>query len=135
MTKKTIKMLLAPLSLIVLATTLQSAAQKDEVMVKENGGYVINTTELSKDIQGYAGTTPVKIYIRKNKVEKVEFLKNEETPKYFARVKKAMQTKWDGMKVKDAAALKVDGVTGATFSSDAVIKNVQIGLDFYQKNK
>lgn len=128
-------MLLAPLSLIVLAATLQSAAQKDEVMVKENGVYVVNTTELSKDIQGYAGTTPVKIYIKKNKVEKVEFLKNEETPKYFARVKKAMQTKWDGMKVKDAATQKVDGVTGATFSSDAVIKNVQIGLDYYQKNK
>lgn len=128
-------MLLAPLSLIVLAATLQSAAQKDEVMVKENGVYVVNTTELSKDIQGYAGTTPVKIYIKKNKVEKVEFLKNEETPKYFARVKKAMQTKWDGMKVKDAATQKVDGVTGATFSSNAVIKNMQIGLDYYQKNK
>lgn len=128
-------MLLAPLSLIVFAATLQSAAQKDEVMVKENGVYVVNTTELSKDIQGYAGTTPVKIYIKKNKVEKVEFLKNEETPKYFARVKKAMQTKWDGMKVKDAATQKVDGVTGATFSSNAVIKNMQIGLDYYQKNK
>jgi electron transport complex protein RnfG len=31
--------------------------------------------------------------------------------------------------------MKVDGVTGATFSSDAVIKNVQLGLEYYQKNK
>ena len=124
------------LALIVLAATLQSATQKDdEVMVKENGGYVVNTTTLGKDVQGYAGTTPVKVYIKKNKVEKVEFLKNQETPKYFARVKKAMLNKWDGQKVKDAATLKVDGVTGATFSSDAVIKNVQLGLEYYQKNK
>ena len=136
MTKKMKKMFFGPLALVVLAATLQSAAQKDdEVMTKENGGYVVNTTALSKDVQGYASTTPVKIYIKKNKVEKVEFLKNQETPKYFARVKKAMQTKWDGLKVKDAAAQKVDGVTGATLSSDAVVKNVQLGLEYYQKSK
>lgn len=130
------KMIFAALALVMLAATLQSAAQKDdEVMTKENGGYVVNTTTLGKDVQGYAGTTPVKVYIKKNKVEKVEFLKNQETPKYFARVKKAMQGKWDGLKVKDAAKLKVDGVTGATFSSDAVSKNVQIALDYYQKHK
>ena len=130
------KMILAALALVMLAATLQSAAQKgDEVMTKENGTYVVNTTTLGKDVQGYAGTTPVKVYIKKNKVEKVEFLKNQETPKYFARVKKAMQGKWDGLKVKDAAKLKVDGVTGATFSSDAVSKNVQIALDYYQKHK
>lgn len=136
MTKKMKKMIFGPVALVVLAATLQSAAQKDdEVMTKENGGYVVNTTTLGKDIQGYASTTPVKVYIKKNKVEKVEFLKNQETPKYFARVKKAMQTKWDGLKVKDAAALKVDAVTGATLSSDAVIKNVQLGLEYYQKSK
>jgi electron transport complex protein RnfG len=130
------KMFLGSLALIVLAATLQSAAQKDdEVMTKENGVYVVNTTTLGKDVQGYAGTTPVKVYIKKNKVEKVEFLKNQETPKYFTRVKKALQGKWDGLKVKDAAALKVDGVTGATFSTDAVVKNVQLGLEYYQKNK
>ena len=129
-------MIFAALALVMLAATLQGAAQKgDEVMTKENGGYVVNTTTLGKDVQGYAGTTPVKVYIKKNKVEKVEFLKNQETPKYFARVKKAMQGKWDGLKVKDAAKLKVDGVTGATFSSDAVSKNVQIALDYYQKHK
>jgi len=31
--------------------------------------------------------------------------------------------------------MKVDGVTGATFSSDAVIENVRLGLDYYQKHK
>lgn len=130
------KMFLGSLALIVLAATLQSAAQKDdEVMTKENGVYVVNTTTLGKDVQGYAGTTPVKVYIKKDKVEKVEFLKNLETPKYFTRVKKALETKWDGLKVKEAASQKVDGVTGATLSSDAVIKNVQLGLEYYQKNK
>lgn len=130
------RIILGSLALLVLAATMQSAAQKgDEVMTKEDGTYVVNTTTLGKGVTGYVGTTPVKIYIKKNKVEKVEFLKNQETPKYFAKVKKALLNKWDGLKVKDAAKQKVDGVTGATFSSDAVIKNVQLGLEYYQQHK
>lgn len=129
-------MMIGSLVLIALAATLQSAApQGDEVMTKENGTYIVNTTTLGKDVQGYVSTTPVKIYINKNKVEKVEFLKNQETPKYMAKVKKALLNAWDGLKVKDAATKKVDGVTGATFSSEAIKKNVQLGLEYYQKNK
>lgn len=130
------KSIFGALALLALTVTLVSAGQKDdEIMTKENGMYVVNTTTLGKDVQGYVSTTPVKVYIKKNKVEKVEFLKNQETPKYMARVKKALLNKWDGLKVKDAAEQKVDGVTGATFSSDAIIKNVQLALEYYQKHK
>lgn len=130
------KSIFGALALLALTVTLVSAGQKgDEIMTKEDGVYVVNTTTLGKDVQGYVSTTPVKVYIKKNKVEKVEFLKNQETPKYMARVKKAMLNKWDGLKVKDAAEQKVDGVTGATFSSDAIIKNVQLALEYYQKHK
>ena len=130
------KKLLGLIALMALATTIEGAApQSDEVMAKVNGVYVVNTTTLGKDIQGYVGTTPVKVYIKKNKVEKVEFLKNQESPKYIARVKKALLNKWDGLKVKEAAKQQVDGVTGATFTSDAIIKNVQLALDYYQQHK
>ena len=130
------KSIFGALALLALTVTLISAGQKgDEIMTKEDGMYVVNTTTLGKDVQGYVSTTPVKVYIKKNKVEKVEFLKNQETPKYMARVKKALINKWDGQKVEDAAKLKVDGVTGATFSSDAIIKNVQLALEYYQAHK
>ena len=124
------------LTFVALALMLQGASVKDdEVMVKEAGGYVVNTTTLGKDVIGYADVIPVKVYIKKNKVEKIEFLKNKETPKYFARVKKALLNKWDGLKTKDAAKLQVDGVTGATLSSDAVVKNVRLGIEYYQTHK
>jgi len=124
------------LTFVALALMLQGASVKDdEVMVKEAGGYVVNTTTLGKDVIGYADVIPVKVYIKKNKVEKIEFLKNKETPKYFSRVKKALLNKWDGLKTKDAAKLQVDGVTGATLSSDAVIKNVRLGIEYYQTHK
>ena len=96
---------------------------------------VVNTTELSKSVEGYNGPTPLKIYIKKNKVERIEFLKSQETPKYYAKVKKALADKWNGLKVKEAQSQQVDAVTGATFSSEAVIKNVQLGLDYYQSHK
>ena len=119
---------------IILAATLTSSRQAEKVITKEDGMTVVNTTELSKDVIGYADATPLKIYIQKNKVVKIEALKNMETPKYFVKVKKALLEQWNGQKVADAQKLKVDAVTGATMSSDAVIKNVQLGLEYYQKN-
>ena len=122
-------------SIVAAALMLQSWMAGDQTMTKENGVTVINTTTLGKDVQGYLGTTPLMIYIEKNKVVKIEALKNQETPKYFLKVKKALLEKWNGMKVKDAQKLKVDAVTGATYSSNAVIDNVKLGLDYYQNHK
>lgn len=122
-------------SILGLALCIQSAGLKDDTITKEDGTYIINTTELGKNIEGYNGPTPLKIYIKKNKVVKIEALKNQETPKYYARVKKALFEKWNNLKVSDAQKLQVDGVTGATYTSEAVIKNVQAGLDYYKKHK
>lgn len=123
--------------LVAAALVLMSAGKKDSngVITKENGLSVVNTTTICKNIEGYNGPVPLKIYIKKNKVEKIELLKNTETPKYVAMVKKAILNAWDGLTVKDAAKKQVDGVTGATFTSEALIQNVQKGLDYYQKNK
>ena len=134
--KKTVIACMSGVMLLMMSVVLMNAAPKDdEVMTKQDGMYVVNTTTLGKDVIGYVSPTPLKIYIKKNKVVKIEFLKNQETPKYFARVKKAMLNKWDGLKVADAEKLQVDGVTGATFSSDAVKKNVELGLQYYKKHK
>jgi electron transport complex protein RnfG len=114
---------------------IQSFIANDDTMTKENGVYIINTTELGKNIEGYNGPTPLKVYINKNKVEKIEFLKSMESPKYYAKVKKALIDKWNNLKVNDAKKLQVDAVTGATYSSEAVIKNVQLALDYYQNHK
>lgn len=107
----------------------------DGTMTKENGAIVINTTELGKNVEGYQGPTPLKVYIKNNKVEKIEFLQSPESPKYYDRVKKFLQSKWDGLKVKEAREKQVDVVTGATYSSEAVIENVRLALDYYQSHK
>lgn len=119
-----------------VSLALMSATTQDHtVMTQEKGVYVVNTTTLAADVEGYVGATPLKIYIKKNKVLRIEALKNQETPKYFLKVKKHLLPKWDGMTVKKALKADVDGVTGATYSSDAVKENVKRGLQYYQKNK
>lgn len=122
-------------ALLFAAITMMSAMPADQVITKEDGMDVVNTTTLGQKVTGYIGATPLKIYIKGNKVVKVVALKNQETPKYFAKVKKKLLDSWNGKKVKAASKMKVDAITGATFSSKAVIKNVQLGLDYYQKNK
>ncbi len=130
--KKFIFSLTMCMALVVL---LMSAKKNDGVITKENGVYVVNTTTLAADVDGYIGATPLKIYIKNNKIEKIEALKNQETPKYFAKVKKQVLDKWNGKTVKEALKMQVDGVTGATLSSDAVKENVKRGLEYYQKHK
>ena len=132
--KKNLTIAASMASLLLLATLFQSA-KPDNVITKEDGMTVVNTTTLGKDVTGYVGTTPVKIFIKGNKIVKVELLKNQETPKYIAKVKRQLLPKWNDMKVNDALKKQVDGVTGATFSSDAIKENVRLGLEYYKKHK
>ena len=104
---------------VALALILMSMTKGDGVITKEKGVYIVNTTTLAKDVRGYRGTTPLKIYIKKNKIQKIEALKNRETPEYFEEVEAVMLPKWNGMTVKAALSTHVDGVTGATFSSNS----------------
>jgi electron transport complex protein RnfG len=121
---------------VALLGAQQMNAQTKDVMTKNaDGTYVINTKTLTPKVIGYRGATPLTIYVKNDKVEKIEALKNQETPKYFARVKEQMLNMWNGKTVKKATKLKVNGVTGATMSSDAVKKNVTKGLEYYQAHK
>ena len=90
---------------------------------------VVNTTELCKDVIGYDGPTPLKIYVVKGVVVKVEALPNTETPRFFDQVVESGLLKAVvGKKVSEAATMPLDAVTGATYSSQAVIENLRAGL-------
>ena len=124
------RLLIAP----VLALTLMSFVQ-DSPISEEQGMMVINTTTLCANVKGYTDATPIKIYIKDGKINKIKPLRNAETPKFWALIKKEMLPKWDGMDVKKAAKAKVDAVSGATISSKALLKNVQTGCEYYVKNQ
>jgi len=129
------KIMLKSACFFVAAAFLISAMPGEAPITKNGNQAIVNTTTLAADIKGYMGTTPLKIYIVGNKVDHIEALPNEETPKYFAKVKKELMGKWDGMTVNKAIKAKVDGVTGATYSSDCVKQTVKRGLEYYKKHK
>ena len=124
------KMLLA----VLLVFTM--TAQADNVMTKtQDGTYIINTTTLAQDVEGYAGATPLEVHIKKNKIVKVVVLKNQDGPKYNAKVKKEIVPKYEGMDVKKGTVQDVDAVTGATFTSKAIQENIRRAVEYYKKHK
>ena len=125
------KVILAMLLVVAVDTALAQ-----EVMKKEKDGtYVVNTTTLAEDVEGYAGPTPLEVHIKKNKIVKVVMLKTPDGPKYVAKVKKGMLPAYEGVSVKKGTVPEVDAVTGATFTSKAVQENVRRAVDYYKKHK
>lgn len=133
--KKWLYGILCVVMVAVAALVLICATSGDDVMTKKNGVYIVNTTKLGADVQGYNGPTPLNIYIKGDKIEKIEALPNDETPRFFEMVKTGLLKKWNGMTVEQAASANVDAVTGATYSSNAVKENVRLGVNYYQKHK
>ena len=86
-------------------------------------------------MKGYNGPIPLEIHIKNNRIVKIVALTNSETRKYMNLVNQKLIPKWTGMKVDKALSTNMDGVSGATISSDAVKENVRRGLKYYRKKK
>ncbi len=106
--------------------------QIDTLCTLDDGTIIINTTYLAKDVKGFGGTVPLNIYIKNGKIEKVEALKNSESPDFFQEAS-ALLNRWNGKTTEQALAMKVDGVSGATFSSRGIIGNMKAGLVYASK--
>lgn len=117
-------------------TMLISCTSSDGIMTKKKGVYTVDTTTLSQEVKGYNGPTPLLITIDKDKIVKIEALENSETPGFFQRMKDGgMLERWNGKTVDEALSAQVDAVAGATYSSNAVIENVRLGLTYYKEHK
>lgn len=127
------KIVLSLAAVAVLATTLSFASiNGGQVMRKQGSTYIVNTTNLCNQ-RGFRGTTPLEVYIKGNKVVKVVPLKNQESPQFFSKVINGLVPKFAGKSL--SAAQKVDGVSGATYSSRAVKANVAAAIAYYKKHK
>ena len=93
-----------------------------------NGSAIINTTELATDVMGFAGPVPMEVVIVDGIISDINLLPNSETPGFIARVEDELISKYKGMNVNDAVSAKFDAVSGATFSSMAVIENMHRAL-------
>ena len=109
------------------------ALKNDTLEVTPDGAFVVNTKPLAKDVQGYGGPVPLKIHIKDGRVAAVEAEPNAESPDFFNRAK-TLLNHWQNKSVDEALAEEVDAVSGATFSSKAIIANMQRGLAYAKQH-
>jgi NosR/NirI family transcriptional regulator, nitrous oxide reductase regulator len=116
------------------AAVMSVAQGSDTLEVQPDGTFVVNTRVLAKDVQGYGGPVPLKIHIGKDgKLTAIEAEPNAESPSFFDRAKELF-SRWQGKTIDEAMAEDVDAVSGATFSSKAIIRNVQRGLAYAKQH-
>ena len=118
----------------VLSKDKQETKNKiDTLRTLDDGTVVLNTSFLAKDVKGFAGAVPLEIYLKKGKVQQVKALHNSETPEFMQEARELLG-RWNGKTTEQALAMKVDGVTGATYTSNAIIGNMKAGLQYAAKN-
>ncbi len=95
-------------------------------------GYVLSSAPFAPDIEGFAGPTPLYIYMdTEGRVVRSAAGENAETPDFFASAWEGTTPKWKGKDAETGAKLKVDAVSGATYSSRAIVRNMQQTLAAY----
>lgn len=127
--KKTI--IIAAIMLLVAGTVSLDARTKKKATTKSanNSTQVIYTGDIANKVIGYNGTTPLNITVKNGVIENIEVLPNQESPGYLKRAKEKVLPQYVGKSVSEAKKLKADIATGATYTSEALIKNIQMGLD------
>jgi len=93
-------------------------------------GYFVNSKPASNSVKGFNGETPLLVaFTAKKKIAGVYLLQCTETPSYAKRVQDAgFYDLWNGLTVKKALKKKVDTVSGATYTSRAVVQSLQAVL-------
>ena len=90
----------------------------------------VNTTGMGAEVRGFNGPTPLEITVVKGIVTEIKALPNQETPRFLQLVlDSGLLSKLDGMPVKEAREVQLDAVSGATFTSRAMIENIRLGLE------
>ena len=126
--KKTI--IIAAIMLLVAGTvSLDARTKKKATTKKATTSQVIYTGDIASKVIGYNGTTPLNITVKNGVIENIEVLQNEESPAYLKRAKDKVLPQYIGKTIAEAKKLKPDIATGATYTSEAIIKNIQMGLD------
>ena len=126
--KKTI--IIAAIMLLVAGTaSLDARTKKTAKKAKAGTSQVIYTGDIASKVIGYNGTTPLNITVKNGVIENIEVLENQESPSYLKRATAKVLPQYIGKTVAEAKKLKADVATGATYTSEALIKNIQMGLD------
>ncbi len=132
--KKTI--IIAAIMLLVAGTaSLDARTKKKAAKSKTSTTQVIYTGDIAKKVIGYNGPVPLNITVKGGVIENIEVLDNQESPGYLKRATAKVLPQYIGKTVAQARNLKAEVATGATYSSEAIIKNIQMGVEQVKATK
>lgn len=104
---------------------LQKMTRPDQWQVS-TGGFIFASHITGEKVVGYSGQTPLYIYFLDGKIQKVVAAENDETPGFWRRLtRKHFMDNWNGLTPSEASTHEVEVISGATFSSSAVMANLQ----------
>lgn len=89
-------------------------------------GTIVSTAPYAKDVTGFAGPTPLYLFLSPDNIVKaVVAADNAESPDFCRQACNGIFSQIVGLSANEAQGKRVDAVTGATFSSNAIIANVK----------
>ena len=121
---------------IIIVAVIALTFGTSRVIIGRNGSSApaadtvkVNSVESGKKFIGFNGRTPVEIALVNGRIVYIKALQNTETPSYFNLVKESgLFERLNGLTVEEALATDLDAVSGATYSSEAVIGNIRAAL-------
>lgn len=98
-------------------------------------GTILYSAPYTNSILGYQGPVPLLIVLdEEESVRDVVLLGNNESPEYVNLVKESgLFERWNQMKINEAVSMKVDAVSGATYTSQGVIETMAYRLAVYNE--
>ena len=124
------KLLLLAVIAAVLAGTFAVSTSCVSASGKGPDTLKINTMDLARNVMGYNGPTPVEIRVVSDTIVGIEALPNVEGSRYMQACRESgLLEKMVGKSVQEAKSMELDAVSGATFTSKALITNIRTGLE------
>ena len=117
-------MIIAPHAVTLSQTKIKTKGKVPAVRMSGDT-LIVNTTTSGRNIFGYGGPTPIEVKILNDCIVDVTALPNLETEEYFEPTFKILKEIWTGLTVKDLQEYVPDAVTGSTYTSRALIQNMQ----------
>jgi len=103
----------------------------------EQIGRVLNTSPFGDRYIAYGGKLPFIIGINNSdKIEGISLLRNFETPGYIRRLdRRKFFDSWNGIPFQEVLTMEVEAISGATLTTDAVIKSFKKRIAVYTEEE
>jgi len=98
-------------------------------------GYLLHSTKYAPNVRGYNGEVPLLLALDKGyTIIGIKTLPNRETGDFLELIRENHYLElWENLNIKEALNIQVDAISGATETSEAIMKNVSNSLAGFGK--